>query len=121
MKTFTLFAAAAILAVAAPACAQTAKADPAAGYYGNTFVIDGPDGRQRFHINKNRSWVGYFPGNHSFSGTWRVQGKRFCFDMKGEDAHPHCFDGMLNRKPGAKWALREHGKPATGSIIAGRR
>jgi len=119
MKRFLL-----TVAVLALSGGAALAADPLANYYGNTLVVNGPDGAFKIWYKADKTYTGLNASGVKISGTWAVAGDQICVTQTSPapaaGQEKHCGGVAPDKKVGDTWQNTwNDGKTYTQSLVAG--
>lgn len=106
--------------------ATSAFADDMATRYGNTVVVQGPDGKEvaRIYYDQDGAAKRKLPDGAEIVGTWKMEGANLCFSQvtpapKPEEAK-QCAPFSGPKKVGETWKVTTAMGELTATLKAGR-
>lgn len=98
--------------------AQAASID---SFFGNTVVVNTPDGAViNYHFDADGKVSAHGPDGQVMSGAWVLQGEELCITPDGGEQT--CYPGVVDRAVGDTWTLTgpDGASQATLTLNAGR-
>jgi hypothetical protein len=117
MSNLRALAAAAVLSLVAPLCAQAAPD----ALFGNTLQITTPKGAVlKVLVNADGTYQRIAPDGSTVIGTWAETGDQMCFTPVKPEPKPATCIPKITQAVGATWTAQIGGGTATLTIVSGR-